>query len=148
MWIADLASMAVVQVWKGTSKLPSMEEMNKQIDAHHAWLTKLAERETAPSDFVQEEPWLKWCNEVPGTGIDEHLGWRISGWRFSGKEMSLSNLIMGGVETPFVLRLFEGKRKKWDGARRAIIALSRILDIALFCVIIALDHRGHRSELK
>jgi dimethylaniline monooxygenase (N-oxide forming) len=27
---------------------------------------------------------------------------------------------MGAVETPFALRLFYGKRKKWDGARQAI----------------------------
>lgn len=35
--------------------------------------------------------------------------------------MILSNLIMGDVEPPFVLRLFKGKRKTWDGAMRAII---------------------------
>jgi dimethylaniline monooxygenase (N-oxide forming) len=64
MWIADLASMALVQVWKGASQLPSVEEMNQQIDNHHAWLTRLVERETVAWDFVQEE----------------EVGWRQAGY--------------------------------------------------------------------
>lgn len=35
--------------------------------------------------------------------------------------MKLSSLLMGGVDTPFGLRLFDGKRKRWDDAREAII---------------------------
>ena len=125
MWIADLASMAVVQVWKGTSKLPSVEDMNGQIDGHHAWLNKLAERETIPSNFVQEQSWLRWCHEAAGTGLNEHLGWNLAGWRFWVRDTTLSNLIMGGVNTPFALRLFEGKRKRWEGARQAIIDINQ-----------------------
>jgi dimethylaniline monooxygenase (N-oxide forming) len=125
MWIADLASMAVAQVWKGKSQLPPVEEMNQQIDADHAWLTTLVERETVASDFVQEESWLYWCHDAAGTGINENLGYRFSGWGFWARDMSLSNLLMGGVETPFALRLFDGKRKKWDGARQAIIDVNK-----------------------
>lgn len=37
------------------------------------------------------------------------------------RDMKLSSLLIGGMDTPFNLRLFDGKRKKWDGAREAII---------------------------
>jgi dimethylaniline monooxygenase (N-oxide forming) len=121
MWIADLASMAVAQVWKGVSPLPSIEEMNQQIEEQHRWLTAIVERETVASDFVQEESWLHWCHDAAGTGINENLGYKLSGWRFWTKDMKLSSLLMGGVDTPFGLRLFDGKRKRWDGAREAII---------------------------
>jgi dimethylaniline monooxygenase (N-oxide forming) len=125
MWIADLASMAVAQVWKGNSSLPSVEEMNLQIDRHHAWLTTLVERETVASDFVQEGDWLYWCHDTAGTGINEYLGYRLAGWDFWARERRLSNLLMGGVETPFALRLFDGKRKKWEGAKQAIINVNQ-----------------------
>ena len=124
MWIADLASMAVAQVWKGTSQLPSVEEMNQQIDKHHAWLTTLVDRETVASDFVQEESWLHWCHDAAGTGVNENLGYRFAGWSFWARNMKLSNLLMGGVETPFTLRLFDGKRKKWDGTEQAIVIIN------------------------
>lgn len=113
--------MAVAQVWKGKSKLPSVEEMNRQIDRDHVWLTTLVERETVASDFVHEESWLYWCHNAAGTGINENLGYRSSGWGFWTRERRLSNLLLGGVETPFALRLFDGKWKRWDGARQAII---------------------------
>jgi dimethylaniline monooxygenase (N-oxide forming) len=82
----------------------------------------------AHSDFVQEESWLHWCHDAAGTGINENLGYRVSGWRFSARDTRLSNLLMGGVETPFALRLFDGKRKKWDGARQAIIDVNKEVD--------------------
>jgi len=125
MLIADLASMALAQVWKGNSQLPSVGEMNQQIDAHHAWLTKLVERETVHSDFVQEESWLRWCHDAAGTGINENLGYRLAGWGFWARERKLSGLLMGGVETPFAIRFFDGKRKKWAGARQAIIDVNK-----------------------
>jgi len=116
--------MAVAQVWKGTSQLPSVEEMNQQIDKHHAWLTTLVDRETVASDFVQEESWLHWCHDAAGTGVNENLGYRFAGWSFWARNMKLSNLLMGGVETPFTLRLFDGKRKKWDGTEQAIVIIN------------------------
>ena len=125
MWIADLASMAVAQVWKGASRLPSVEEMDQQISQHHEWLTRLVDRETIASDFVQEESWLRWCHETAGTGVNENLGYRFAGWAFWAKNTKLSGLLMGGVETPFTLRLFEGKRKKWDGAEQAIVDVNQ-----------------------
>src|ERR1700710_865067 len=70
MWIADLASMAVAQVWTGVSPVPSIEEMNQQINQQHRWLTAIVERETVASDFVQEESWLHWCHDAAGTVIN------------------------------------------------------------------------------
>jgi dimethylaniline monooxygenase (N-oxide forming) len=92
--------------------------MEKQIVEHHAWLIQLVKREAVASDFVREESWLKWCHDAAGTGVNENFGYRVSGWKFWLSDMSLSNVLMVGVETPFALRLFDGKRKKWDGARQ------------------------------
>ena len=40
--IFDMASMAVAQVWKGTSKLPSQDVMESTVDEHHVWLADQA----------------------------------------------------------------------------------------------------------
>ncbi|CEJ62747.1 hypothetical protein PMG11_11238 [Penicillium brasilianum] len=36
--MSDLASMALAQVWKGNSALPSAAEMNNHVNMHHNWL--------------------------------------------------------------------------------------------------------------
>ncbi|KAF7973664.1 hypothetical protein HWV62_14638 [Athelia sp. TMB] len=124
MWIADLASMAVAQVWKGTAALPAPAAMNKAIDAHHAWLVGLAEKDTVASDLVHEQSWLQWMHDAAGTGINENLGYGTTGLWHWAREPRLTSMIMGGVESPFVLRLFEGKRKAWEGARQAIVDIN------------------------
>ena len=125
MWIADLASVAVAQVSRGKSALPGREEMERSIDAHHTWLTGLARRERVKSDFVQEESWLRWMNGAAGTGVFEMLGYAWKVWGFWMTEMRLSGLLVGGVETPFALSLFEGgKGRAWEGTREAVLRVS------------------------
>ncbi|KAM5430099.1 putative flavin-containing monooxygenase [Microsporum canis] len=41
----DLASMAVAQIWKGTSRLPSKAEMNRQVDEQFRWIANLSNNE-------------------------------------------------------------------------------------------------------
>ena len=65
----------------------------------------------------------KWMNETAGTGLNEYLGWGWKGWKWWWNNRELYGMIMSGVQTPFLYRLFEqvpGKRKAWDGAREAI----------------------------
>lgn len=45
------------------------------------------------------------------------------------RERKLSGLMMRGVQTPFMYRLFEGRRKKWDRARDAILHSNEITKI-------------------
>jgi hypothetical protein len=64
-------------------------------------------------------------------GVMMLLEWesmRIVGWRFWARDTRLSNLLMGGVETPFALRLLDRKRKNWDVARQAIIDVNKEAD--------------------
>lgn len=122
---ADLASMAITQVWKGTFQLPSQERMNQEIDAHHAWARDVAGDNGTFSEIVQHGPWINWLNNVAGTGVNEYLGYGRQGWLFYLRERSFCNLLMTGVDSPHVLRLFPGRRKPWPGARDAIIRVNK-----------------------
>ena len=121
MPVGDLASMAITQVWKGTFPLPSEEQMNRDIDANHAWAWSVAERNAIHSHIVNEGPWLSWLNEAAGTGVNENLGYGVQGWRYWLRERNLCGVLMGGVNSPHILRLFDGRRKSWAGARDAIL---------------------------
>ena len=123
--MADLASMAVAQVWKGTSALPNVSEMEAQTDGHYAWLVRQLQKGTMASDVFQEESWLRTMNDLAGTGCSEKLGFGIQGWKWWVSEPAFANLVMAGVENPSALRIFDGKRKKWEGAREAIEEVDR-----------------------
>lgn len=125
MPIVDLASMAVAQVWKGTSSLPSRDRMAEQIDSHHTWLVRQLQKGTVASDFVQDESWAKAMHDLAGTACNEMLGYGTAGWKWWFSDPGFAGLVMGGVESAFVMRLFEGKRKKWEGAKDAILEVNR-----------------------
>lgn len=114
--LADLASMALAQVWKGASPLPSKEEMGRAVDVHHEELCKIARMGTANPLYARYGPWQAWANDAAGTGVNQKLGWGIEGWLFWWRERRLYGMLMDGVFTPHVLRLFDGRRKKWEGA--------------------------------
>jgi dimethylaniline monooxygenase (N-oxide forming) len=123
--IADLACMAITQVWKGGFSLPSEAQMNREIDAHHRWVNAVLSNEpAAAAKAVQEGKWRAWLNQVAGTGVNENLGYGLKGWWFWIQQPRFCNLLMGGVDSPHVMRLFEGRRKKWRGARDAIVAVN------------------------
>jgi dimethylaniline monooxygenase (N-oxide forming) len=119
--IADLAAMAVTQIWKNNPPLPSEEVMKEAIDAHHKWMISLVKKETVITDLIREEIWMKWIRETAGTGVDEKLGYGLEGWNFWFGDWRFCNLLMGGIESPLVDRIFDGKRKNWDDARQAIV---------------------------
>jgi dimethylaniline monooxygenase (N-oxide forming) len=119
--IGDLMSMALAQIWKGNYKFPSEANMNKEIDKHHRWIAKLAEKDTVYGNIVQEGPWQYFLHDAAGTGCNENLGYGLRGWLFWLKNPRWCNLLMTGVDSPHSWRLFDGKRKKWDGAKEAIL---------------------------
>ncbi|KAK9234245.1 flavin monooxygenase-like protein [Lipomyces kononenkoae] len=119
--IGDLASMAIAQVWKGAFSLPSKEEMHREIDAHHSWLCSLAKGETVYPGIIQEGPWMHWLHDAAGTGVNENLGYGFKGWFFWLRNPQFCNLLMGGLASVHVFRLFNGRRKKWDEAKAAIL---------------------------
>lgn len=76
----DLASMAVAQVWKGASELPSREEMELHVDNHHKWVCGPADRGSVFPTIVRSYEWMQWVNKTAGTGMDENLGYGPRGW--------------------------------------------------------------------
>ena len=119
--VYDLASMAIAQIWKGNSSLPSVDEMNRHVDKHHEWICSLAEDGSVYPATVKDADWMWWVNEAAGTGVNENLGYGLSGWSFWYREPAFCNLLMNGVATSHMYRVFDtGKRKVWAGAKDAI----------------------------
>lgn len=122
----DMASMAIAQVWKGSSILPSRLDMEKSVNEHHAWLVKQAERRSNVSPgMVDGGPWLRAFDDLAGTGVNQYLGYGWKGWWFWLQNMRLSNMLMAGIWSPHIHRFFEGKRTKWGGAKDAIEKVNR-----------------------
>jgi len=125
MPLSDLTSMAVTQVWKGTFELPSEEVMNRDIDAHHTWARMIAGRGGTFPEIVNRGPWINWLNDAAGTGVNENLGYGLQGWLYWLSEPGFCSLLMTGVDSPHILRLFDGRRKSWVGARDAILRVNK-----------------------
>ncbi|KAI1933667.1 hypothetical protein LOZ58_000377 [Ophidiomyces ophidiicola] len=125
--VYDLASMAIAQIWKGNAKLPSKEEMNRQADEHFRWIQYLASRGTVHPSRVKSYEWMEWANEAACTGVPEKLGYGLSGWWFWLRNYKFCNLLMGGIYSPHIYRLFTTRRRKaWEGAREAIIKANSV----------------------
>lgn len=118
----DLASMAITQVWAGKSHLPSVPEMHNAVKHHHDWLVSQAQyRYNVSPGHYDPGAWVKAMDNLAGTGVNEYLGYGWKGWLFWLKERKLCNLLMGGIWSPHIHRVFDvGKRKCWDGAREAV----------------------------
>jgi dimethylaniline monooxygenase (N-oxide forming) len=123
---ADLASQALAQLWLGHYPMPYSSEMSTWCDANYVRnlsILKTGRLQKVGMDPGELESWL---NKVAGNGMNEMFQWgRWEAWRFWWNERELYKLIMDGIDTPFVYRLFDSPRGKlgrpsWDGAREAI----------------------------
>lgn len=121
----DLVTMAVAQVWKGTSPLPSASEMSRSVDRHHDYICNVAKDGSVIPVWVRQREWLAWANAAAGTGVDEYLGWGWKAWRLWWQDRAFYKMLMDGIFTPFIWRVFEGKRKRWEGARGEIEKVNR-----------------------
>ncbi|ATY62734.1 dimethylaniline monooxygenase 2 [Cordyceps militaris] len=115
----------VPAVWAGKSALPSVPAMNAAVDAHHRVVCARARQGPTPGSWVRQSAWEPWAHATAGTGLVEHLGWGWKGWVFWWRNRAEYKLLVDGIYSPFLLRVFDGKRKKWDGARDAIAKLNR-----------------------
>jgi dimethylaniline monooxygenase (N-oxide forming) len=118
----DLSSMAVAQIWKGNSSLPSVEEMNKHVDAQHEVVCEIASTGNLfNTNFRNNWDWFKWVDQAAGLGVAERIGYGAKGWSFWWSDRQLCRLVSDGLMSPHIMRVFdEGKRKPWDGARQQL----------------------------
>lgn len=119
----DLASMAIAQLWKGGSAFPPASEMERQVDEHHAWVCSLAASGSVMPAIVKASDWMDWVSEAAGTSLEKYLGWGLAGWSFWLSNRYFCGVLMDGLLSPHAYRVFPGKRKAWDGAEAAIIAM-------------------------
>lgn len=126
----DVMSMAVSNIWRGVSGLPSSQAMEEDIDRSQEWVASRWRRDayTDPCAVKQWE-WQGFFNDAAGTGL-ENLGWGLSGWLFYLRNRQVPTLMNHGVETAYMYRFFEtGKRKTWSGAEDAIIAANEAVKV-------------------
>lgn len=124
----DIASMALAQTWAGKSQVPTTIDMTRWVDRQHEFICNIAKHGSVIPGWVREGEWMAWANAAAGTGVDEYLGWGWKGWMFWLREGSLYKLLMDGVYSPHIYRVFEGgKRKAWDGALAEIERVNQAL---------------------
>ncbi|KAF4441840.1 hypothetical protein F53441_11925 [Fusarium austroafricanum] len=126
---SDVMNMAISNLWRGVSNLPSYEEMEEWVDQHQEWVAANWAREPhVDVSMVKQYEFQPWMHEKAGTGM-ENLGWGWAGWKFWWKDRKMYNLMNHGVETAHMFRYFEtGKRSTWKGAREEIIRQNRIIE--------------------
>lgn len=117
---ADVVSQAIAQIFSGGYPLPSTLEIDDWCNSHYAWSVKQAHIGRAPLGLVKSAEVEGWLDEVCGNGLDKKLGWGIEGWKFWWQDKELRTVLVNGVDTGFAYRLFDGRRKKWAGAKEAI----------------------------
>ncbi|KAG9251174.1 flavin monooxygenase-like protein [Emericellopsis atlantica] len=124
--LADLASMSVAQIWKGNSDLPTREAMQNWVARQEERMVALAQRGSPVPASVPQREWLLWADATAGLGVFERLGWGLRGWLFWWQERDLWRMLMDGVLTSVMWRLFDqGKRKPWTGARAELERLNQ-----------------------
>ncbi|KAK5662305.1 hypothetical protein OQA88_8211 [Cercophora sp. LCS_1] len=126
---ADVTAWAVSAVWRGVEKIPEREEMEKWVDRQHRWVVDWAWKKDPLSfdaSMVRQWEFQGWLHQAAGTGM-ENLGWGWKGWKFWWKDRKMYSLMNHGVETAHGFRFFdggEGRRRKWEGARKAIVHMN------------------------
>ncbi|KAL6914652.1 hypothetical protein FSST1_012412 [Fusarium sambucinum] len=125
---SDVMNMAISNIWRGVSDLPTYNQMEEWVDDHHGWLASNWAREpTVDLSMVKQYEFQPWMHRKAGTGM-ENLGWGWPGWKFWWEDRKMYNLMNHGVETAHMFRYFDtGKRSTWDGARDEIIRQNRIV---------------------
>jgi dimethylaniline monooxygenase (N-oxide forming) len=125
---SDVTSMAVSNVWRGVHPTPTVEEMEKHIDSHQAWVASRWRLDNnVDVSMVKSWEYQSFLHKAAGTGM-ENLGWGWKGWKFWFHDPKMSYMMNHGVETAHAFRYFEtGKRKAWPGARDAIIHMNELV---------------------
>ncbi|OAL17810.1 hypothetical protein AYO22_11338 [Fonsecaea multimorphosa] len=127
--IYDLATMAIAQLWKPddfSPSLPSRLEMITWVRQHLNWANGILARGGFNTRMVNAPDWSDWLDTTSGCLVTEHLGYGRKGWTFWWYDRKFCNLLMDGIYSPHVYRLFDshGRRKAWGDAKEAIIAVN------------------------
>ncbi|ETI19410.1 hypothetical protein G647_09243 [Cladophialophora carrionii CBS 160.54] len=133
--LSDLASMAIAALWSNrpeTPSLPSQQDMEQWYAEHLTWVSSIRARSPLGKFVrlsVRSGQWLPWVTDKGGCNIDNHLGYfTADSWNLWWHDRRFYNLLVHGIYSPHFYRLFEssrpGGRKKWDGAREAIVRVN------------------------
>ena len=77
-------------------------------------------------NFRNNYDWFKWADKAAGLGVVDRIGYGPKGWSFWWNDRPLCRLVMDGLISPHIMRLFdERKRKPWDGAREELEKVNR-----------------------
>lgn len=126
--LSDLSSMALAQIWSNkpdTPTLPAQADLEQWYADHLKWVSyirSLSPRGKFVKCQIQNGPWLEWVQETAGTNVGPNLNYgSLQAWRFWCRNPSFCKLLMDGIWTPHIYRLFDSDRRKtWSGAREAI----------------------------
>ena len=132
--LLEAAGLAVGQVWKGNSKLPSLPKMQEwyenNLESRRRVKSRMKYDATYYPVFLQLDGWLRFLNDTAGLGVLEHFSWTSwQSWRFWLTDGKLYKTCLSGITSPAIFRLFDtGKRKAWPGARAQIAKDNDIAD--------------------
>lgn len=146
--VAELASMAIAQIWAAESAkdtpgealpsdyrkpalLPSVEEMEAEVDGYHKWWRGLWDKDrSALEGYVPGHTWYRFLHEMAGTGVLDHLDhfFTTRGFQLWWKDRRLHTWLSWGPMNAHAWRLFPTNprgvpgcgRKSWSGARKAV----------------------------
>ncbi|KAH8819268.1 flavin monooxygenase-like protein [Xylogone sp. PMI_703] len=123
---ADLASMALAQVWIGNSQLPPHDQMVQAVEADLEAVITLAKKGPVMPHFRNGWRWGEWCSRTAGTGLAERLSdEEEKAQSFRRENPQLYSMLKDGFWTPHLFRIFdEGKRKPWGEALAEIERLN------------------------
>jgi dimethylaniline monooxygenase (N-oxide forming) len=104
--------------------------MQDWVDKQEDRMVGLARRGSPVPASVSQGQWLLWADATAGLGVFERLGWGLKGWLFWWQQRHLWKMLMDGVPTSAMWRLFnEGKRKSWAGAAAELERLNREVNL-------------------
>lgn len=125
---ADLTSQAIVQIWAGNYSLPPQVEMEAWCDNNYRDSLKQISMRRIGKITSDPKAYEVWLNDAAGNEVNEKLGWGLEGWKFWWNDRKLYNLLVDGIDLPYLYRLFdgrEGSRLKYEGARDAIFRVNK-----------------------
>ncbi|KAI1348474.1 FAD/NAD(P)-binding domain-containing protein [Xylaria sp. FL0043] len=150
--VTELASMAVAQIWAAETAanssppskqsqvkppdrrpalLPSLEEMNAEVDSYQKWWrTQWQTESSLRPGYVRGHSFYRFLHDAAGTGMYENLDHPLStrGWSLWWYDRELWTWLSKGPMNSYSWRLFDTNpkgipgcgRKRWLGARQAV----------------------------
>ena len=126
----EIQNQCVSQIWLGNSSLPPLSEMQRWHRDYLSWRESMIKHYSPGSTFytvfMPMTDHLTWMDTCAGLGIRHHFGWlsrwvNRKAWQLWWNDRKLYDIILTGLTSPAIFRLFDdGKRKAWRGAREQI----------------------------